>query len=163
MLHCLRWFNIEYVGKVINMEKILVPFDGSGYSQKAYEKALEIAEKFESKIMVVTVLQSKISDSTGVSIERMQEIQDEEVDIATTMLKKLEGQANTKNVPFAIKVIHNPSSEDGILAFAESNNVDLIVMGSHGRTGFRKLVLGSVANGVVGHAKCDVLITKGTE
>ena len=145
------------------MKKILVPFDGSGYSQKAYERALEIAEKFESPITVVTVLQSKISDSSGISIERMEEIQDEEENVATAMLKKLEGQANDKNVPFSIKVIHNPSSEDGILAFAESNNVDLIVMGSHGRTGFRKLVLGSVASGVLSHAKCDVLITKGTE
>ncbi len=145
------------------MKKILVPFDGSGYSQKAYEKALEIAEKLESEITVVTVLQSKISDSTGISIERMEEIQDEEENIATTMLKKLEGQANSKNVPFSIKIIHNPSSVDGILAFAESNNVDLIVMGSHGRTGFRKIVLGSVASGVAGHAKCDVLLTKGTE
>ena len=145
------------------MKKVLVPFDGSKYSQKAYEKALQIAEKFESQIMVVTVLQSPVSDSTGMSLERMQEIQDEEEDVATKMLRDLESQANAKNVPFSIKVIHNPSSEDGILAFAESNRVDLIVMGSHGRTGFRKLVLGSVASGVVGHAKCDVMITKGTE
>ncbi|MGY5148085.1 MAG: universal stress protein [Candidatus Nitrosopumilus sp. bin_7KS] len=145
------------------MKNILVPFDGSGYSQKAFEKALEIAEKFESKLTVMTVLQSKLSDSAGISLERLQEIQDEEEDTATVMLKKLEEQANSKKIPFSIAIIHNPSSSDGIVAFAGKNNVDLIVMGSHGRTGFRKMVLGSVANGVVGHAKCPVLITKGTE
>ncbi|MFB5606348.1 MAG: universal stress protein [Nitrosarchaeum sp.] len=145
------------------MKNILVPFDGSGYSQKAFEKALDIAEKFESKLIVVTILQSKISDSAGVSLERLQEIQDEEVNTSTIMLKKLESQANAKNVPFSIAIIHNPSSSDGIVIFAEKNNVDLIVMGSHGRTGFRKMVLGSVANGVLGRAKCPVLITKGTE
>lgn len=145
------------------MKNILVPFDGSGYSQKAFEQALEIAEKFESKLTVMTVLQSKISDSAGISLERLQEIQDEEENTATVMLKKLESQAIAKNVSFSIEIIHNPSSPDGIVTFAEKNNADLIVMGSHGRTGFRKIVLGSVANGVLGHTKCPVLITKGIE
>ena len=145
------------------LEKILVPFDGSGYSEKAFEKALEIATKFESCLIVMTVIQSKVSDSMGISRERLEEIHDEEEDIATTMLKKLEEHAKAKNVSFSIKIVHNPSSSDGIVSFADSNNVDLIVMGSHGRTGFRKIVLGSVANGVLGHAKCPVLITKGAK
>ena len=145
------------------LKKILVPFDGSGYSEKAFEKAVEIAEKFESELIVMTVLQSKIPDSAGVSIERLQELQDEQENQATTMLRKLETKAKNRNIPFSIKIIHNPSSSDGIVTFAENSNVDMIVMGSHGRTGFRKIVLGSVANGVVGHAKCPVLITKGSK
>jgi len=143
------------------LKKILVPFDGSEFSQKAFEKGLEIADKFESNLIVLTVIQSKISDSTGMSLERVQEIQDEQEDDATAMLKKLESQANAKNVSFSMEIIHNPSAPDGITVFAESNNVDLIVIGSHGRTGFRKLVLGSVANGVLSHANCPVLVTKG--
>lgn len=142
------------------LKKILVPFDGSGYSEKAYEKALEIAEKFESDVIVMTVLQSKIPDSAGVSIQRLQELQDEQENEATSMLRKLETEAKNKNIPFSIKVVHNPSSSDGIATFAENNSIDLIVMGSHGRTGLRKIVLGSVANGVIGHTKCPVLITK---
>ena len=141
----------------------MVPFDGSGYSQKAFEKALEIAEKFGSKLIVVSILQSKVADSAGISLERMQEIQEEEKDTATTMLKNLESQATAKNVSFHMEVIHNPSPADGIVTFAEKHNADLIVIGSHGRTGFRKIVLGSVANGVLAQAKCPVLITKGTE
>lgn len=144
------------------LEKILVPYDGSGFSQKAFEKGLAIAEKFESQLIVLTVIQSKISDSAGISVERLQEIQDEEDDDATKMLKTLEDHANNKNVSFSMKIIRNPSASDGIVNFAHSNNVDLIVIGSHGRTGFRKLVLGSVANGVLSHSKCPVLVTKGT-
>ena len=144
------------------LKKILVPFDGSGYSEKAYEKALEIAEKFQSDLIVMAVLQSKIPDSAGVSIQRLQELQDEQENEATTMLRRLEKDANDKNIPFSIKIVHNPSSSDGIVSFAENSNIDLIVMGSHGRTGLTKIVLGSVANGVVGHAKCPVLITKGS-
>ena len=144
------------------MKKILVPFDGSGYSKKAYEKALEIAEKFESELIVMTVIQSKISDSAGMSLTRMEEIQDEEEDAASVMLKQLEDKAKAKNISFSIQIIHNPSSSEGIVNYADGNNVDLVVMGSHGRTGFRKIVLGSVANGVVARAKCPVLITKGS-
>lgn len=139
----------------------MVPFDGSGFSQKAFEKGLTISEKFGSQLIVLTVIQSKISDSAGISVERLQEIQDEEDDEATMMLKKLEDQAKAKNVSFSMKIIRNPSTSDGIVNFAHGNNVDLIVIGSHGRTGFRKLVLGSVANGVLSHAKCPVLVTKG--
>jgi len=145
------------------LKKILVPFDGSGYSEKAYEKALEIAEKFESELIVMTVIQSKISDSTGMSLTRMQEIQDEEESAATVMLEKLENKAKAKNVFFSTKIVHNPSSSEAIVDYADGHNVDLVVMGSHGRTGFRKIVLGSVASGVVGRAKCSVLITKGEQ
>jgi len=140
--------------------KILVPYDGSGYSENAFEKSLEIAAKFESKLVALTVIQSKVSNSAGVSLQRMQEIQDEEENTATIMLKKLEEKAKNRNVPLSIKIIHNPSSSEGILNYADSNNIELIVMGSHGRTGFRKMILGSVASDVIGHSKCPVLITK---
>ena len=138
-----------------------MPFDGSRYSEKAYEQALEIAEKFESELIVMTVIQSKISDSSGMSLARMQEIQDEEEEVATAMLKKLEDNATVKNISFSIKIVHNPSSSEAIVDYADSHDIDLVVMGSHGRTGFRKIVLGSVANGVVGHMKCSVLIING--
>ena len=74
--------------------------------------------------------------------------------------KHLEEKAKTKNVQFSTKVVHNPSSAEGIASCADSNDVDLIVMGSHGRTGLRKIVLGSVASAVIGRVNCSVLITK---
>ncbi|MDH3658401.1 MAG: universal stress protein [Nitrosopumilus sp.] len=145
------------------LKKILVPFDGSKYSEKAFDKALEIAEKFESELIIMTVIQSELPDSVGMSLQRLEEIQNEQEDKANAMLKKLETRTKAKNVSFSIKIIHNPSSSDAIVTFADKNNLDLIVMGSHGRTGLRKIVLGSVANGVLGRANCPVLITKGTD
>ncbi|MBV9178899.1 MAG: universal stress protein [Nitrososphaeraceae archaeon] len=47
-----------------------------------------------------------------------------------------------------------------IVDYAESNNVDLIVVGTRGRTGFKKLLLGSVASGVVTYAHCPVMVVK---
>ena len=108
----------------------------------------------------MTVLHTKLEDSSWVSLERLGEIQDEQTDEAAAALIDLEEKAKAKNVQLSVKIIHNPSSVENIASYANSNDVDLVIMGSRGRTGFRKIVLGSVANTVIGHVKCSVLITK---
>ena len=52
------------------------------------------------------------------------------------------------------------SAADAIISYAEGNNIDLIIMGTKGRTGLKKIVLGSVASGVISHAKCPVLVVR---
>jgi nucleotide-binding universal stress UspA family protein len=52
------------------------------------------------------------------------------------------------------------SAADAIISYAERNNIDLITMGTKGRTGLKKIVLGSVASGVISHAKCPVLVVR---
>ena len=79
------------------------------------------------------------------------------------MLEVLKEEAQKKNVPIVLKTIHNPSPSEGILSYAKNSAIELIVMGSHGRTGLKKLVLGSIANDVVIHAECPVLIIKESE
>ena len=58
------------------------------------------------------------------------------------------------------EIIESKNTVKSILSFAESKNIDLIVMGSSGRGGFDKMLLGSVSNGVMQKAKCSVLIVK---
>jgi nucleotide-binding universal stress UspA family protein len=144
----------------MSFKQILVPYDASSYANHAFEKALEIAEKFESKITVLTVLGTDVESTTGISLERAIEIQDEQEDAATKILKDLEGLAKDKGVEFSFKVIYEPSTYKGIVNFSKSNSINLIVMGSHGRSGIKKALLGSVASGIVEHANCPVLIIK---
>ncbi len=144
----------------MTFETILVPYDASSYANHAFHEALKIAEKFESKVIVLTVLGVKVEDTRGLSLERAMEIQDEKEDNATKILKDLESLAKEKGVKFSFKVIYEPSLYKGIVNFSNSNPVDLIVMGSHGRSGIKKALLGSVASGVVEHANCPVLIIK---
>jgi nucleotide-binding universal stress UspA family protein len=146
----------------MSFEQILVPYDASSYANHAFYDALKIAEKFGSKITVLTVLGSKIEQSTGVSLERAIQIQDEHEDAATKILKDLEVLAKEKGVEFSFSVIYDPSPYKGIVNFSNSNSIDLIVIGSHGRSGIKKTLLGSVASGVVEHANCPVLIIKKT-
>ena len=144
-------------------ENILVPYDASSYANHAFDEALRIAEKFGSKITAITVLGPNTQHSGGISLERAIEIQDEHENAATKILKDLEVLAKEKGVEFSFNVIFEPSPYKGIVNFSNSNSVDLIIIGSHGRSGIKKALLGSVAAGVVEHANCPVLIIKKTE
>ncbi|NND87245.1 MAG: universal stress protein [Nitrosopumilus sp.] len=141
---------------------ILVPYDFTNFGDLAFEKAMEIAKKFDSKVILLTVI-GRDTDTSGMSWERAQEIHDESENKAKADLNKIKNSHIVENVPISIKIVHNPSNSDGILSFAESNKIDLIVMGSHGRSGFKKMVLGSIASSVVTKAKCPVMIVKSTK
>ena len=140
--------------------RILVPYDASEFSNKAFQEALEIAKKFDAKLVVLTVLGSDVKERDRMTLERAIELQDEQENIATKILKDLEKTANTEGVNFAFDCVYDSEPAKGIVNYANSDNFDLIVVGSHGRTGLRKKILGSVAYGVVEHAKCPVLIIK---
>ena len=146
----------------MSFRNILVPYDASSYANHAFDEALKIAEKFGSKITVLTVLGTKIEHSSGISLERAIEIQDEHENAATKILKDLEIFAKEKGVEFSFKVVYEPSPYKGIVNFSNSNSMDLIVIGSHGRGGIKKAVLGSVASGVIENANCPILIIKKT-
>jgi len=143
----------------MSFKQILVPYDASSYANHAFDDALKIAEKFGSKITVLTVLGTKV-ENTGISLERAIEIQERHEDAATKILKDLEGLAKEKGVEFSFKVNYEPYPYKGIVNFSNSNSMDLIVIGTHGRSGIKKALLGSVASGVVEHANCPVLIIK---
>ena len=140
--------------------KILVPYDASVYSNEAFSKAIEIAKKFNAKLEVLSVLKSDVKGKEVITLERAIEIQDEQEDIATKILKNLEKTAKEEGIDFSFEAIFDPDPAKGIVNFANKHGFDLIVIGSHGRTGLRKRILGSVAYGVVEHAKCPVLIIK---
>jgi nucleotide-binding universal stress UspA family protein len=141
------------------IKNILVPYDFTNFGDLAFREALEIAKKFDSKITLLTVIGSDI-DTSGMSWSRAQEAHDEAENKAKENLGKIQNSNMDEKVSISIEIVHNPSAAQGILSFAKQNDVDLIVMGSHGRSGFKKLVLGSVASEVVTKSICRVLIVK---
>jgi nucleotide-binding universal stress UspA family protein len=140
-------------------KNILVPYDFTSFGSIAFEKAVEIAKKFDSKITLLTVVGNDI-DTSGMDLARAQQVHDDEENKAKENLHKIKDSNKYDNVDISVRIIHDPSVIEGILAFAETQKIDLIVMGSHGRSGFKKLVLGSVASGIVTKANCPVLIAK---
>ena len=141
------------------MKNILVPYDFTNFADMAFEKTLEIAKKFDSKLTLLTVIGGDI-DTSGMNMTRAQEVHDELESKTKEDLNKIKESNKVENVDVSAHIVHSSSSVDGILSFADKNNIDLIVMGSHGRSGIKKLVLGSVASGVVTKSNCPVLIVK---
>ncbi len=158
------------------LSKILVAIDGSEISMKAADYAINIANrkgKEGVQLIGLTVIElMKLSDSffaTASGYYRAEELEEKRKE-AHQWLEKCERLAinkennnnNNRNIQFKSEIIEDPRSKVGstITDYAERENVDLIVIGSRGRTGFKKMLLGSVASDVVTYAHCIVLVVK---
>jgi nucleotide-binding universal stress UspA family protein len=147
-------------------KKILVPIDGSEYSFRAASHAISLAKEFGAELLLLHV--ASINQSlrlvgvygTSAPESIAERIAAEERE-AASWFDRIGEQANAQGVHFKKEVIEGPLSTVGeIVEYAEQHKVDLIVVGSRGRTGFKKLILGSVASGVVTYAPCAVLVVK---
>ena len=144
----------------MTITKILVPFDGSTYSVKAFNAALDIAKRNGAKIHVLTCLEKDNLGAWYVDKRINKKIINDAKKFAMEFLSKLEKTAKGSNVSMSIHVLETKSISKQILMFAKSKKINLIVIGSHGQTGFNRFLLGSVSNAVSQSAKCPVLIIK---
>lgn len=145
--------------------KILVPIDGSKNADKALNKAILIAEKFDSEIILIHVISDFIPDfsvtSEGLAIPNTTVIKIRTAirEQAEDMIKERLDQVQKKKLMCeSIVKIGDAGSE--IIQYAEKNNVELIVMGARGLGKFKQLLLGSVSNKVTTSSHCPVLIIK---
>ncbi len=145
-------------------ENILVPLDGSEYSIKAVEYAGRMAKGFNSKLIALYILPSSIrynlssdNENSEINSQFNQIIQGSYIE-AQNWLKDIEKKLDIEIVTEVIIAKESIVSE--IIEFAEQRSIDLIIMGTRGRTGFKKLLLGSVASGVVTYSHCPVLVIR---
>ena len=140
---------------------ILVPVDGSGASVKAIEKAAAIAQAFKSRVTVVCVIDSYAFTGIGTDVAYGQnEYLAAATAEATLSLNSASEVFAASGVDVQASVIEGQSIYKSILDAAVSSDADLIVMGSHGRKGLEKLVLGSVAAQVLSHTHLPVMIVR---
>ena len=141
-------------------KNILVPYDGSAYSYRAFNKAVEISKQHDSKLKVVACLD--IANLGGWYIDKRinKDIMKKAKYLTEKLFSKLDGIAKKNSISVDFKIIESKNTVKSLIVFAKSKNIDLIVMGSSGRGGFDKVLLGSVSNGIMQKAKCPVLIIK---
>ena len=138
--------------------KILVAIDGSDASMDAAEYAISLSKEYNNaELYALHVIRADV-DLFGPH---------ETSEFMTTMrnegekyLNKVRLKANEKNIQIKTEIISSTNIAGGIVDYAEENKIDLIVIGTRGRTGFKKLLLGSVASHVVTYAHCPVLVVK---
>jgi nucleotide-binding universal stress UspA family protein len=142
--------------------KIMVATDGSELVRKAVDTAIEISKLGENKLYAVHVIpQGDYCFSMPLSIDAgwvkaMEEYLRIESEEAITYVENTGRAANVEIKPVILE--GNPANE--IIDFAEKNDIDLIVMGTHGKTVIRRSLLGSVAENVVRYSNKTVLIVK---
>jgi len=141
-------------------QNILVPFDLSSPSTHAFKVALDIAQKYDSKITLLTCVEGDAWRHYYYDARAHNQLLKKQSKVATKSMEKLEVMANKAGVKIKLQILKSTSAVKDITTFAKSRKMDLIVMSSHGRTGLDKLILGSVANGVIQRTRCPVLLIK---
>jgi len=139
-------------------KNILVPHDGSSHSKHAFKVALDMAKKYNSKLSMVTVL------DTSPGYWAHTNLWDKAMGGARTLVTKefesFKSTAKKAKVSFRFEIIENHSVTKTIVSYSKSKKIDLIVMGAQGITGWDKLILGSVTDSVIHRVKCPVLIVR---
>ncbi|MDP2819144.1 MAG: universal stress protein [Polaromonas sp.] len=140
---------------------ILLPVDGSSTSLTAVEKARGLAQAFGSAVTLIYVIDPYAFSGVGADFAYGQA---QYLGAATTEGKLALAGATERlesaGITVASSIVESHAIYRGILETANSVGADLIVMGSHGRRGLEKLVLGSVAAQVLAHAHLPILIVR---
>jgi nucleotide-binding universal stress UspA family protein len=144
------------------MRRILHPSDFSTASNAALRKAIEMTKASRGQLLIAHVLSPivPIAGEGYVSPKVYDEIAASNRAWAQRQLAKLLAQAKKAGVRVSGTLLEGVAHEQ-ILRFARSRRVDVVIMGTHGRSGLAKLFLGSVAGRVVAAATCPVLTVRG--
>lgn len=137
-------------------QNILVAYDGSPHSERALATALELAKCTEGHVTLLNAY-DKVPDYLGEP--NFQETLDRTVVAARDKMLIVLEQVREHGLTASMNVLEGPPA-DAILRVAETEKHDLIVMGSRGLGLFQELLLGSVSERVVRHAKIPVLIVR---
>lgn len=150
----------------IKFSKILVPIDGSLSSLTAAKYAINFATTYDSEIFFLAVVPSQIKhgDASGifgmVTPSYLDHYKKEAEKWFDQIIDDVKIQSYDIN-KIATDVITTPMSTVGaIVHYAEKENINIIILGSSGKTGFKRMLLGSTASGVVTYAHCPVLVIR---
>jgi nucleotide-binding universal stress UspA family protein len=150
----------------IGISKIMVGIDGSEESVNAADYALAIAKRHNAELIAVNVLTSDIGYAySSPGVERPPLTIREIILLAEDEVRKwfddIKEKANKNDIQFRSEIIMaKKSTVSSMLDYGEEQNINLIVVGTRGRSGIKKMLLGSVASGLVTYATCPVLVVK---
>lgn len=142
----------------MNIRTIVVPVDFSPSAEKAFTWALALAEKWQARILLLHVVSLPISAPVVMGVHlHLTDLEAALLADAKAKMRGLLARSQGKPVQVEAKVISGHPVA-AICRAAEQEQADLIVIGSHGRTGLRHVLLGSVAEQVVRYAPCPVAV-----
>lgn len=138
-------------------DRILIPTDGSDLAKPAVEMAIGLAETHGATLHVLFIVDQPPSVSgMGEGFTGLDNLLDELEDEGHQATNAVAEQARARGIETTAGV-RRGNPHDDILAYADEHDVDVIVMGTHGRTGVKRALLGSVTEDVVRHSEIPVL------
>ena len=144
---------------MLKLKRILFPTDFSRCANQALDHALHFAQKYSAELHILHALtlhvdEPQMSSFAGMTSENLHNWQNE---VVQNKMQELLAKLNAGEVQVKTASKRGVSSAPTILEYAETNDIDLIVLGTHGRRGLGHLFLGSVAEELVRHAPCPVM------
>jgi len=147
---------------MISIKNILSPIDYSIFSERALTYAIEFAEKYKAKLYLIRVLDIGIYEIDDTELYSVNIVEKETIDkLRKRLLRCVNEETKGRISVEAIIVQGVPFSE--IIKASKEYKIDLIVLGTHGRTGLSHAIMGSVAEKVVRKAPCPVLTIRHPE
>ena len=140
------------------VDKILIPSDGSELAELAIAPAVDIAKSKNAELIALYVIPDIMYYGVIPTIDRSETEKEYEEKHAREVLRKIREAAEKEGVKIK-KVIRRGRPPDEIIKVAEKEKVDLIVMGTKGRSGTKRII-GSVADAVIREAHCPVLAVR---
>ncbi len=137
----------------MGFEKLLLATDGSESVQAAIQEAINIARVCSSRLFVISVVEVN-PEYEALAPQVVEKAEDE----TREHLDSIKVRAEKEGIPCETLAHQGEEPFQFIVDEAKKKKVDMIVMGSHGRTGLKRLMMGSVTARVIGHAPCKVLV-----
>jgi nucleotide-binding universal stress UspA family protein len=141
----------------LGWKSVLVAVDGSSYGDAALEKAMDLAEAYGGDLSIAYVV-----DVNEEFYAQAPEMVEKMVRDAKALLDEMKKKAEARGLK-AETYVREGDAHRWIIELAAERKADLIVMGSHGRTGLKRLLMGSVAEKVIGLSSVPVLVAKTAE
>jgi nucleotide-binding universal stress UspA family protein len=163
---------VEFEGSLATsgnrFSRVLVAVDASESAIKAVGVGIEIAKAFRSELTILHIIEIPVApisvapylSETPAEIDPSK-LEDSKKTEGERMVSRAASVAKENGLEAAEKIVTwTGAASEGICDYADKNGMDLVVVGSKEQGGLKKLLLGSVASGVINHAKCSVIVAR---
>ncbi|MCU4752820.1 universal stress protein [Halobacteria archaeon AArc-curdl1] len=140
-------------------DSVLLPTDGSQASERALEYAIDLAQQYDAALHVMYVIDKAVfagDVETGTIVTQFEQV-------GQSVLEEVETEATRAGIETTITHLGRGSPHEAILEYTEEEDIDVVVMGTRGRTGLDRYLLGSVTEKVVRLSDVPVLTVRHSE
>ncbi len=146
----------------MKIKRVMCPLDGSELSERALPTAERLAHRFGSELLLLRMVEPSMPAPAGVMPMLAFRLAETSRQAALPYLERWQKELATRGIPVRA-LLKEGGARSELIETVTEQAVDLIVMSSHGRTGGGRFLLGSVAEGVMRHSSCPVLLVRGAE